>query len=158
MKRRQAREAALQALFQVEVGRVAPDKAIAYVVENNELVPEVEEFCRSLVEGVLREKDKLDQVIAELAVDWSLERLGNVDRNVLRLGLYEIMFRDDIPTSVSINEAVEIAKRYGDSKSGRFINGILGQFVRTQTQSSDKAAGIDQSAGMPAGMNRLPGK
>ncbi|NMB44984.1 MAG: transcription antitermination factor NusB [Firmicutes bacterium] len=130
MQRRQAREAVLQALFQVDVGKVAVDDAITYAVMFNELTGDAEEFCRSLFQGVIAKQTSIDQTIERLAVDWSLHRLGNVDRNVLRIALYELMYREDIPVGATINEAVEIAKAFGNNNSGRFINGILGQFTR----------------------------
>lgn len=128
--RRKAREAALQALFQIDVGKARADQAVAYAIDLNDLDRETEEFCRSLVDGVMVHQDSIDESIERLAIDWSLNRLGNVDRNVLRLALFELMYRQDIPVGVTINEAVEVAKTFGNTDSGRFINGILGQFVR----------------------------
>ncbi|NLJ24067.1 MAG: transcription antitermination factor NusB [Firmicutes bacterium] len=130
--RRKAREAALQALFQIDVGKAIADQAVAYAIDLNDLDGETEEFCRSLVNGVMVHQDSIDESIERLAVDWSLSRLGNVDRNVLRMALFELMYRQDIPVGVTINEAVEVAKTFGTTDSGRFINGILGQFAREQ--------------------------
>lgn len=130
MQRRKAREAALQALFQIDVGKAPANDAVAYAVMFNDLSGDTEEFCRSLVAGVIANQAGIDELIGRLAVDWSLDRLANVDRNVLRMALFELMYRHDIPVGATINEAVEIAKSFGNPDSGRFINGILGQFTR----------------------------
>ncbi len=130
MQRRKAREAALQALFQVDVGKAAVDAAVTYAVSLNDLTEDTAEFCRSIVNGVMVNQGQIDEIISQLAVDWSLERLGNVDRNILRIALYELLHRSDIPEGVAINEAVEIAKDFSDADSARFVNGILGQFSR----------------------------
>lgn len=128
----------MQALFQIDVGKAAVDDATDYVVVLNDLEGDSEEFCRSLVQGVMANRIGIDETIERLAVDWSLERLGNVDRNVLRMALFELMYRKDIPVGATINEAVEIAKSFGNTDSGRFINGILGQFVRDSDLSDSK--------------------
>ncbi len=128
----------MQALFQIDVGKAAVDDATDYVVVLNDLEGDSEEFCRSLVQGVMANRIGIDETIERLAVDWSLERLGNVDRNVLRMALFELMYRKDIPVGATINEAVEIAKSFGNTDSGRFINGILCQFVRDSDLSDSK--------------------
>lgn len=128
----------MQALFQIDVGKAAVGDATDYVVVLNDLEGDSEEFCRSLVQGVMANRIGIDETIERLAVDWSLERLGNVDRNVLRMALFELMYRKDIPVGATINEAVEIAKSFGNTDSGRFINGILGQFVRDSDLSDSK--------------------
>ncbi|MDI3281073.1 MAG: transcription antitermination factor NusB, partial [Bacillota bacterium] len=76
---------------------------------------------------------KIDRVISQYAIDWHLDRMANIDRNILRLAVYELLFLPDVPASVSVNEAVELAKKYGDVNSPRFINGILGNVVRQET-------------------------
>ena len=85
-----------------------------------------------MAEGVLREQAALDRLIADRAVGWKLDRIAHVDRNILRLALYEILHRPDIPSSVSVNEAVEMAKKYSTEDSGKFVNGILGTFLREE--------------------------
>ncbi|NLA58518.1 MAG: transcription antitermination factor NusB [Firmicutes bacterium] len=137
MLRRKAREAALQALFQIDVGRSEVEDAVTYVVTLNDLNDAGEEFCRELVTGVLANLELIDRLIAEHAVDWNLKRLGNVERNLLRMALFELMYRRDIPVGVTINEAVEIAKTFANDDSGRFVNGILGRFVRERNLEDD---------------------
>jgi N utilization substance protein B len=82
-------------------------------------------FADTLIRGVLERRDELDEIIRKHALNWDLHRMAVVDRNVMRLGIYEMLFRDDIPPVVSINEAVDIAKRFSTEESGRFVNGIL---------------------------------
>ena len=87
-------------------------------------------FARDLVEGVVQQGTRIDAVIAKYALDWTLERMANIDRNVLRLAICELLFMPDIPPSVTVDEAVELAKKYSTAESGRFVNGILGNLVR----------------------------
>ena len=127
-KRRSARELALKVLFQVDVGKLPIDEVLGNAAELDDT--EVSEFAECLVAGAATHREALDEIIARYASGWALDRMANVDRNLLRLALYEILFLDDIPASVSINEAVELGKTYSTAESGRFINGILGNFVR----------------------------
>jgi transcription antitermination protein NusB len=119
MKRRTAREKALQALFQVDVSKTDPEEAIKNVSEKDD------PFLRQLVLGTVEHLSEIDSLIEEHLENWTLERLGNVDRALLRLAVFEMKYLEEIPFSVSMNEAVEIAKIYGDEKSGKFINGVL---------------------------------
>jgi N utilization substance protein B len=134
MGRRQARESAMQVLFQVDVGKVEVETAFKYLQENFVLADRDMEFARYLVEGVTSKLPELDEVIAGFSRDWQLERLAAVDRNILRLALFEILFDEQIPYSVSINEAVELAKIYGGEKSSKFVNGILSSVVHKEKQ------------------------
>lgn len=129
MGRRQSREAALQAIFQVDLGRIDPERAISYTADNFGIKPEDLTYTRELVTGALERLEKIDRIIASYSKDWQLERLARVDRNIMRLAIYEILYRDDIPAGVSVNEAVELAKVYGGEDSGRFVNGILGRVI-----------------------------
>jgi N utilization substance protein B len=151
MGRRQAREAALQVLYQVDVARVDPEEALNHLREmaspnpgdsdesdqvNEEdakiayLSPRDMLFARELVAGTLAHLKAFDRVIARLSRDWPLYRMAAVDRNIMRMALYEIFHREDIPNSVAVNEAVELAKTFGGPDSSRFINGILGRVVK----------------------------
>lgn len=137
--RRQAREAVVKALFAFDIGRMNPDRALRYVLEESQLPPAAEAFAGELVAGVVDRLERLDAIIDRYAVNWRTERMPAVDRNILRLALYEILFRDDIPPSVSVNEAVEIAKRYGDEESPKFINGVLGEVIRREVAGAGTA-------------------
>ena len=92
----------------------------------------IKKFANELVKGIAEKKDELDEVIKNKLKNWNFERVAIIDRNILRMGVYEIMFREDIPDSVSINEAIEIAKKYGDQESSRFINGILDKVAKSK--------------------------
>lgn len=126
------RSLAMQVLFELDfrnenVAQVV-DQAIERVV--NEFAPGIEDisYVRELVDGVISHQGKIDQIVAKAAPDWPLEQIAAVDRNILRLGLYELIFGDraDVPAKVAINEAIELAKTFGGESSGRFVNGVLG--------------------------------
>lgn len=130
-RRSRAREVALQVLFQDDLNpRVNPataDEFLSSRLQTDELV----EFARSLVAGVRRNRAELDQLLARTADNWTLERMAATDRNVLRLGAYEILY-SSTPGRVAINEAVELAKRFGAKQSAQFVNGILDKFLAGQ--------------------------
>ncbi|EMP4156271.1 transcription antitermination factor NusB [Listeria monocytogenes] len=120
MKRREAREKALQALFQIELNEMSLDQAIKNIMED-----EQDDYMEKLVEGVMANKAEIDAII-ELNLDnWRMDRLSKVDLSLLRLSVYEIKYLDDVPNRVSLNESIEIAKIYSDEKSSKFINGVL---------------------------------
>ncbi|MGI9951539.1 transcription antitermination factor NusB [Moorellaceae bacterium AZ2] len=131
MSRRKARTAALQVLFALDVGRTPEEMALSHVMEENELPPSDAAFTRALVSGVLQNRKQLDNLLAKYAIGWEVERMPAVDRNILRLGLYELLYlREEIPASVSINEAIELAKAFSDEEAGPFINGVLDSIRR----------------------------
>jgi N utilization substance protein B len=121
MKRRTAREKALQSLFQIDVSDIEPNEALQHALDGQES----DAFFEQLVYGVLENKEKIDEMIKRHLVNWKLDRLANVDRAILRLSAYEMIFLDDIPVNVSMNEAIELAKQFGDDKSAKFVNGVL---------------------------------
>jgi N utilization substance protein B len=129
-KRRSGRELAFRLLFQIDVGNSNPDEVFAAARVASEASSEVWVFASQLARGAWEERTEIDPIIEKYASGWTLERMANVDRNLLRLCLYEILRREDIPASVSINEAVELAKKYSTVDSAKFINGILGSFAR----------------------------
>lgn len=126
MKRRHAREKAIQVLFQIDVTDTDPREALEHVLNEGE----GDEFLSELVFGTLENLEKIDEVIKENLVNWSFSRIGNVDRSVLRMASYEMVLRDDIPVNVSLNEAVELAKLFGGEESGRFVNGVLSKIMQ----------------------------
>ena len=134
MSRRQAREKALQTLFQVDMGSMEPQGALNNTLEEFPVRDEIRPFLEELVFGTLKVLPVLDEIIGQVALAWNIERMANVDRNVLRLALYEIYFREDIPVNVTLNEAIELAKLYGDAESGKFVNGILGKIAADPEQ------------------------
>jgi N utilization substance protein B len=125
--RRRAREFAVQFLYGFEVNPGDMEEQLSDFWRASRLSEEAKEFANSLVRGTLDHKDQIDKMIADQAINWDIARIAPVDRNVLRLAMYELAFRDDIPPIVSINEAVDIAKKFGTPESGKFVNGILDQ-------------------------------
>ncbi len=124
-KRTQAREYALQILYQIDVRNDPEDKILVDFWKNIETEPEISDFAAKLVIGTIRNKKKIDEMISKYASNWKLSRMAVIDRNVLRMAAYELLFCEDIPPKVSINEAVDLAKKFGDTESGKFVNGIL---------------------------------
>ncbi|MCA0985971.1 transcription antitermination factor NusB [Guptibacillus algicola] len=125
MKRRHAREKAIQALFQIDVTDTDPKEALEHVLSDGE----GDEFLSELVFGTLENLEEIDEKIKSNLVNWTFTRIGNVDRSVLRMACYE-MTRNDIPVNVSLNEAVELAKMFGGDESGRFVNGVLSKMIQ----------------------------
>jgi len=119
MRRRRARELILRALFQRD-----------FVGEEGELERPTDPYMSEVLEGIEAHRPKIDRLIEERAEGWPLERLHSVDRNILRLAIYELLYREDIPPEVAINEAVELAKKYGTERSPAFINGILDRILK----------------------------
>jgi N utilization substance protein B len=131
MKRRRAREYALQILFQLDIRKEKPSATIfKRFWEEHSSDDEVKTFAEETVKGTYKHIDKINKQIHACAKNWSLDRMATVDRNVLRMAVYEILYRMDIPASVTINEAIEIAKKYGTEESGAFVNGILDSAAR----------------------------
>lgn len=131
-KRTQGREIALKVLYQIDVSHEEPVKAIEdYFSYNEEALDEVKEFSAKLVLGTRENLEALDKKIGGFATNWELNRMAIVDRNILRLACFELMYLEDIPSKVTINEAVELAKKYGGVDSGKFANGILDKINKT---------------------------
>ena len=124
-KRSRSRQIALEALYQIDLTRAdAADVADRYVAARGKDAA-VAEFARRLILGTVEKGDELDRVIADAAENWRLNRMAILDRNILRMAVFELLHMDDIPPKVSINEAIELAKRYGTAGSGQFVNGVL---------------------------------
>ncbi len=120
----------MKAIYQMDVGQVEAEEALANVSEDVGLASADRAFMASLVLGVGDCLEKIDGFIGRFSEYWAVERLSRVDRAVLRLSLFELLEREDIPTGVSVNEAVELCKKYSGDEAGRFVNGILGGVVR----------------------------
>lgn len=127
--RRQARALALQALFEIDSVGHKPDQVLDYLIMDENLPEEGARFAHALVEGVIRHRAKLDEIIRLHAPEWPVDQLAIVDRNILRIALYELQNSDDVPIKVAINEAVELAKTFGSDTAPRFVNGVLGAFL-----------------------------
>ena len=124
-RRTQARECALKILYQIEVAKQAPAEAAANFWEHNTTETPVMLFGTELVLGTMQHREAIDALLAQHTDNWSVERMAIIDRNVLRLGAFELLHLDNVPPKVVINEAVELAKRYGGAESSKFVNGIL---------------------------------
>lgn len=127
MKRRTAREKALQALFEINISGTEPSLAIEHVLEGQAN----DDYLTKLVFGVVDHLDEIDQIIKTNLEKWSLDRLATVDRNLLRIAVYELKYsHDEVPEKVVLDEAIEIAKRFGDHQSSKFINGVLSKVTQ----------------------------
>jgi N utilization substance protein B len=127
-KRTRAREFALQILYQIDITHDSYEVSVANFWQDNinEAPDEaIMKFTSELVKGAIDNLGIIDAKIAQYAANWKLERMAFVDRNILRMSCYELMFRDDIPPKVSINEAIELAKKYSSQEAAKFVNGIL---------------------------------
>lgn len=141
---------ALQTLYEYEFRVQADDKSVAIDdilrrnLERYEDEIEDTDFVNQLTHGVLEHQDALDEQIRPLAPEWPLEQIARIDRNILRLGLYELLYRaEQVPPKVAINEAVELAKAFGSDNSSKFINGVLGTAYRTLIEESEEAPNAD---------------
>lgn len=127
-KRTLAREFALQVLYQLDMTSDTPENALENFWSNHqdeEIESGLKEFSSELVKGVAKNREEIDKRIVQYAANWQLKRMAVVDRNIMRLGAFELLYREDIPPKVSINEAVELAKKFSGLESGKFVNAIL---------------------------------
>ncbi|MCC3373396.1 transcription antitermination factor NusB [Cohnella sp. REN36] len=156
MKRRLAREITVQSLYQMEMNGVAAQEAVDTVMEearhDNEIEADVgglaavDAFTRDLVAGVDGRKEELDQALAGYLTGWQVDRLSRVDRQILRLAVYEMNYRKDVPHKVVVNEAIELAKHFGTEESGKFVNGVLGRLIRERGGEAASAEETDSDA------------
>jgi len=131
MRRRRAREYALQLLFQIDFKdrEVSSTDFENFWLDRDEN-KDVKKFTEDLVRGTIKRLDEIDSMIEKTAENWILKRMAAVDRNILRFAAYEILYREDIPSAVTINEAIEIAKKFSSSEAAPFINGILDKLAK----------------------------
>jgi N utilization substance protein B len=121
--------AVLQALYEIDCTGHSPALVIEQRLQEADLPEAGDLFARELVQGVREYQERLDELIGRYAPDWPVDQIAIIDRNVLRISIYEILMSDDTPTKVAINEAVELAKKFGSDSSSRFVNGVLGSLV-----------------------------
>jgi transcription antitermination factor NusB len=129
MSRKASREVAMKLLYQLDIQKEDRDDQISNVIEENGLEAGDKKYVLDIVEGTNKNKESIDAAIEASSSSWALSRISKVDLAILRLAVYEINFREDIPVSVSINEAVELAKKYSGDDSGSFVNGVLGKIA-----------------------------
>lgn len=141
MRRRTARELAVQSLYHMEMNEVSAQHAVEMVLEEaqsedsdmkltRETTAGLSDYTLELVSGVAGALSAIDDLLTDYLTGWQVERLSRVDRQILRLSVYEMVFRDDVPPRVAINEAIELAKHFGTEESGKFVNGVLGQMIK----------------------------
>ena len=124
--RRKARTLALQALYEIDSARHKPEEAVGYLLADARLSAENISFVRELVSGVVENRERIDENIRRFAPAWPIEQISIVDKNILRLAIFEILIDNRVPVKVAINEAVELAKEFGSDNSSKFVNGVLG--------------------------------
>ena len=139
MIRRVAREMVLQSLFQMDFTQAGPEEALAIALEvqrdeeNSEEAVKAVKYAEKVLKGTAEKLSEIDALIGKYAINWDVNRMPGIDRNILRLAIYEMRFAEEkIPVTVAVNEAVEIAKIFGSDKSARFINGVLGKLMREE--------------------------
>ncbi|MFE6167410.1 transcription antitermination factor NusB [Viridibacillus arvi] len=125
MKRREAREKAIQVLFQLENTELTVTEAIEHIVGE-----ESSSFFEQIVQGTVLHMEEIDKSLVEKLENWSLPRLAKIERTILRLAVYEILYTPETPKNVVLNEAIELSKTYGDEKSSRFVNGVLSKYAK----------------------------
>lgn len=148
--RRKARELSLQVLFQLDTGArdQTPEEAFSLFCHSFDAPPEARNYAWELVVGVRQNLDALDVELNRASEHWRLDRMSVVDRNILRLALYEMRFLPDVPLKVSLNEAIDLGKKYGTEESGAFINGVLDHIHHQLASAPPSTSGNgDASAG-----------
>ncbi|MFQ5893735.1 MAG: transcription antitermination factor NusB [Nitrospinota bacterium] len=131
--RRKAREAAVKLLYQWDMTEQDVEEILASHRPGAESPLDVDAFCLELVEGTVRQREAIDAEISRWSAHWSLERMSTVDRNILRLAVYELLYRRDIPPKATINEAIELAKKFSTADSAAFVNGILDRVLQSRS-------------------------
>lgn len=131
-KRTLARECALKILYRIEISRDSVEASIEDFWSREIHREDVKDFANTLIKGTREHLSRIDSIISDSAVNWEIKRIAVIDKNVLRLGIFEMLYMDDIPVKVSINEAIDLAKKYGDIDSGKFVNGILDKVKKVE--------------------------
>ncbi|BCA56825.1 N utilization substance protein B-like protein [Nitrospira sp. KM1] len=148
--RHQSRERALQILFQYDI-HGKPGVWLDEFWNECKAADDVKAFAERLVQGVLEHKSELDALIGRYATNWKVSRMQIVDRNILRLGTYELLWLDDVPAKVTVNEAIELAKDFGDEEAAKFVNGILDKVLTAEPRLTEKRADPDKPVWRRAG-------
>lgn len=137
-KRRRARELAMEALYRIEIAEDSPELVLEDLFSVNPVDEETQGFAQSLVVETVRNQAQIDSLISETAKNWDLERIAIIDKNILRFAIAELLYFPDIPMKVTIDEAIEIAKKFSTPDSSRFVNGILDKIAKSHPQASSK--------------------
>ncbi|MBU4332606.1 transcription antitermination factor NusB [Patescibacteria group bacterium] len=144
-----ARALAMQSLFQWDFKRQQDDPTTILEHNKNSFAPLFKDagFSRKIVDGVIKNKEQIDETIKKYAPEWPIEQITIVDRNILRIGVYELKFSDEIPPKVAINEAIELAKTFGGESSGKFVNGVLGSIYQKIKEGESSGVKTKSDAG-----------
>lgn len=137
-QRRRSRQFALQVLYQLEINKQSAQETLNQFQKTYLPQGERDEFLERLVYGVLEHRKEIDRLIKQYSKNWRLDRMPLIDRNILRLAIFELMHCEDIPPKVTLNEAIELGKRYGSEDSGRFVNGILDRIQNEVVKKPDR--------------------
>ncbi|WP_027340160.1 transcription antitermination factor NusB [Halonatronum saccharophilum] len=129
LNRRQSREVAVQLLYQMDVNKESLEINLKKLHNDRPEIMLEGSYLEDILKGTDENIKKIDELVDEKAKDWKIDRIGKVDRNIIRLALYEILFEEDIPVAVAIDEAIELAKSFSDEKSAKFIHGVLGRIA-----------------------------
>lgn len=148
-RRTRGREVALQVLYLVEQNSTVNDQQVELFLQRRLREPKLVAFTRGIVLGVREHMKHLDTLISDVAENWRIDRMAAIDRNILRVGAYEMLYCDDVPNKVAINEALELAKRYSTAQSSRFVNGILDRLQTAQPEGSAEATEPQAEAAEP---------
>ena len=130
--RRRSRAFALQALYEIDLSSHSVDGSVGWLREEQGLPAEALPFALQLINGVIEHRSEIDELIQELAPTWPVRHLASIDRNILRLALYEVKFEADVPPKAAINEAVELAKAFGSETTSKFVNGVMGTVMEQE--------------------------
>ena len=136
--RTRSREFALQMLYQLDIRHTSPKQILDEFWQTYESTEDVKLFANQLFEGTSARLPEIDPLVASHADNWDMKRMAVIDRNILRLGVFELLYGEEVPPKVCINEAIELAKRFGDADSGKFINGILDAVHKKPHVRSDR--------------------
>lgn len=139
-KRSKAREYALKILYAVDISKDECRKIAANFWEENEANDDIRVYAQKLVDGTCLRIADIDKLITKYTDNWRLDRMAVIDRNIIRMASFELLFIDEIPPKVAINEAVELAKKFGDEESGRFVNGVLDKINKTECKKEKNTA------------------
>jgi transcription antitermination factor NusB len=131
-KRTTARECALKILYRIEISSESVESSINDFWPRENHSGEIMDFANNLVKGIYKNLQEINSMISKYADNWEIKRIAVIDKNIIRMGIFELLFMPDIPPKVSINEAIELAKKYGDVDSGKFVNGVLDKIREEQ--------------------------
>jgi N utilization substance protein B len=158
-RRSRGREVALQVLYQIEQNSEVPPEEVRSFIERRLLDDrKLCEFTDALISGVKEHQAQIDSIISSVAENWRLDRMAAIDRNILRLGAYEMLFCREVPAKVAINEALELAKRYSTAQSSRFVNGILDRVLQGQVQKPIEQSPTEGEHSMESSPGEPPAK